>query len=171
MVGHCPSLCPSRFDSRRNLDTKEFVGYAIAGHFDLAALWMGNRSLNMHGGMQSQSAQRPETVLDPVDLTSSVFDFGVDWAVGENLQIGYGAKRISSQGLEYIAVRDINFEVTGFDRTTLDVTDMLHACGVIWKINDRTELTTQWQKWLLRDALQGHDGSISKVLFLFQSKF
>ena len=121
--------------------------------------------------MQSQRAQRPETVLDPVDLTSSVFDFGVDWAVGENLQIGYGAKRISSHGLEYIAVRDINFEVTGFDRTTLDVTDMLHACGVSWKINNRTELTTQWQKWLLRDALQGHDGSISKVLFLFQSKF
>ena len=159
-------LTPEGTLTRRN-----YVGYAIAGHFDLAALWMGNRSLNMHGGMQSQRAQRPETVLDPVELTSSVFDFGVDWAVGENLQIGYGAKRISSHGLEYIAVRDINFEVTGFDRTTLDVTDMLHACGVSWKINNRTELTTQWQKWFLRDALQGHDGSISKVLFLFQSKF
>lgn len=159
-------LTPEGSVARRN-----YVGYAIAGQFDLATLWTGNRSLKMQGGWQSQAVQRPEILLDPVDFTSTVFDLGVDWALGENIQLGYGAKRISSQGLEYIAVRDINFEVIGFERTTLDVTDMLHACGVTWKINDRTELTTQWQKWLLRDALQGHDGSISKVLFLFQSKF
>ena len=60
----------------------------------------------MHGG--KVNVRNDQKLSDPADLTS-VFDL---CRLGsENLQIDR-CQEISSQGLEYIAVRDINFEVT-----------------------------------------------------------
>jgi hypothetical protein len=153
------------------LKRRSYLGSTLAGHFDLAALWSGMRSVQVRGGWQGQHVRRPEAFLDPVELTSSVLDVGLDWAMTQTIRLGYGAKRISSQGLDYIALRDANYTVVGFDLANLNLEDQLHAWGLTWRLNERTEASLQWQRWSMRDDLIAQDGKVSRALFLFQTKF
>lgn len=153
------------------LKRRSYLGSTLTGHFDLAALWSGMQSFQVRGGWQGQHVRRPEAFLAPVELTSSVLDVGVDWAMTQTLRLGYGAKRISSEGLDYVALRDANFTVVGFDLVNLNLEDQLHAWGLTWRLNERTEASLQWQRWSMRDDLIAQDGKVSRALFLFQTKF
>lgn len=143
----------------------------VSGQLDLSTCWEGTRAVLLSGGWRGQHVQRSEALLDPVELTNTVLDAGVDWNITSSVQFGYGMKRISAEGLDYIAVTDANFNVTGFDMALLNLRDNLHAWGVTWSLGEHTEATVQWQRWSLRDEMLDHGGTLSRALFLFQTKF
>ena len=159
-------LTPEGSANRRN-----YICGHVSGHMDLSTCWEGTRALVLSGGWRSQQVQRSEALLDPVDLTNTVLDAGLDWNITSSVQLGYGMKRVSAEGLDYIAIRDANFTVTGFDMASLNLRDQMHAWGMTWSVGEHTEATLQWQRWSLIDNLQGHGGNLSRALFLFQTKF
>ena len=159
-------LTPEGSVNRRN-----YICGHVSGHMDLSKCWEGTRAVVLSGGWRSQHAQRPEALLNPVDLTSMVLDAGLDWSITSSVQVGYGMKRVSAEGLDYTAVRDANYIVTGFDMASLNLRDQMHAWGMTWSLGEHTEASFQWQRWSLIDNLQGHAGTLSHALFLFQTKF
>ena len=159
-------LTPEGSVNRRN-----YICGHVSGHMDLSKCWEGTRTVVLSGGWRSQHAQRPEALLNPVDLTSMVLDAGLDWSISPSVQVGYGMKHVSAEGLDYTAVRDANCIVTGFDMASLNLRDQMHAWGMTWSLGEHTEATIQWQTWSLIDNLQGHAGTLSRALFLFQTKF
>ncbi len=152
-------------------DRRHYWNSHLSGHADLAKWWGGSRPLRLQGGWKRQLVNRTAALLDPVDLAVNVLDVGLDWSVAETVTLRYGVKRIDAQGLDYLALRDEDFTVVGFDRVDLDVRDELHAWGLTWSLNENTSATFQWQQWSMRDTGQDQSGNVSRALFLFQTTF
>ena len=159
-------LTPEGSPNRRH-----YVSTHLSGHVNLEQWWEGSRSLRLQGGWKQQIVNRAEATLSPVDLAVNVLDVGLDWSVTQTVMLSYGVKRIDAEGLDYLALRDEDFTVVGFDRVDLDVRDDLHAWGLTWRLNEKTEATFQWQKWFMRESGQGQRGTVSRALFLFQTTF
>ena len=148
-----------------------YLNTHLSGHANLEKWWGGRRSMRLQGGWQQQVVNRTEAALPPVDLVVNVLDAGLDWSVAETVILSYGVKRIDAEGLDYLASRDDDFTVVGFNRVDLDVRDELHAWGVTWRLNENTEATFQWQQWSMRESGQEQRGTVSRALFLFQTTF
>ena len=159
-------LTPEGSPNRRH-----YLNTHLSGHANLEKWWGGRRSMRLQGGWQQQVVNRTEAALPPVDLVVNVLDAGLDWSVAETVILSYGVKRIDAEGLDYLASRDDDFTVVGFNRVDLDVRDELHAWGVTWRLNENTEATFQWQQWSMRESGQEQRGTVSRALFLFQTTF
>ena len=159
-------LTPEGSPSRRH-----FLNTLLSGHANLDQWWHGSRTVRLQGGWQRQRVSRAEAALDPVNVFVNVLDAGLDWFVSETLVMSYGIKRIAAEGLDYLALRNQDFTVIGFDRVDLNVRDELHALGLTWRLNENTEATLQWQQWSMQETAPDHRGIVSRVLFLFQTTF
>ena len=159
-------LTPEGSPNRRH-----FLNTLLSGHANLDQWWHGSRTVRLQGGWQRQRVSRAEAALDPVNVSVNVLDAGLDWFVSETFVMSYGIKRIAAEGLDYLALRNQDFTVIGFDRVDLNVRDELHALGLTWRLNDNTEATLQWQQWSMQETAPDHRGIVSRVLFLFQTTF
>jgi hypothetical protein len=159
-------LTPEGSPNRRH-----FLNTLLSGHANLDQWWHGSRTVRLQGGWQRQRVSRAEAALEPVNVIVNVLDAGLDWFVSETLVMSYGIKRIAAEGLDYLALRNQDFTVIGFDRVDLNVRDELHAWGLTWRLNENTEATLQWQQWSVQETAPDHRGIVSRVLFLFQTTF
>jgi hypothetical protein len=124
----------------------EIVG---SGTTNLKSFFKATAKANYHykkwsvnAGLSHESTTRDGDSFEAIDLSTMLFDFGLDFNISENIALLFGSKYHTANGNELVAVYDnynnpLLFEPVSFN----DNKQMLNSLGFMVEFNERSTLT------------------------------
>jgi hypothetical protein len=116
-------------------ELKSFMKFVAKADYDY-------KKWSVSAGLSYESTSREGEVFEVIELTSMLFDFGLDFDLSEYISLLWGTKYHTADGNELLAVYDsfndpLYFEATAFD----DHHQMLNSIGLMVNFNERSTLT------------------------------
>lgn len=124
----------------------EIVG---TGTTNLKSFFKATAKANYHykkwsvdAGLSHENTTRDGDSFEAIDLSTMLFDFGLDFNISENIALLFGSKYHTANGNELVAVYDnynnpLLFEPVSFN----DNKQMLNSLGFMVQFNERSTLT------------------------------
>ena len=113
---------------------KSFMKFLAKANYDYKK-WSANL------GLAYESTSRDGQVYEKIELSSILFDFGVDFDLTDQLSIIFGTKYHIADGNELLAVYDSYNNPLYFDPTSYDQKQMLNSIGLMVNFSELSKLT------------------------------
>ena len=114
---------------------KSFMKFVAKANYDYKK-WSAN------AGLAYESTSRDGQVYEKIELSSMLFDFGVDFDLTEQLSILFGTKYHMADGNELLAVYDSYNNPLYFDPISYkEQKQMLNSIGLMVNFSERSKLT------------------------------
>jgi hypothetical protein len=114
---------------------KSFMKFVAKANYDYKK-WSAN------AGLAYESTSRDGQAYEKIELTSMLFDFGVDFDLTDQLSILFGTKYHMADGNELLAVYDSYNNPLYFDPISYnDQKQMLNSIGLMVNFSERSKLT------------------------------
>jgi hypothetical protein len=114
---------------------KSFMKFVAKADYDY-------RKWSVNAGLSYESTSRDGQAYEAIELTSMLFDFGLDFDLSENISLLWGTKYHTADGNELLAVYDSYNDPLYFEPTSYsDNHQMLNSIGLMVNFNERSTLT------------------------------
>jgi len=114
---------------------KSFVKFVAKADYDY-------KKWSVNAGLSYESTSRDGQAYEAIELTSMLFDFGLDFDLSENISLLWGTKYHTADGNELLAVYDSYNDPLYFEPTSYsDNHQMLNSIGLMVNFNERSTLT------------------------------
>lgn len=133
--------------------------------------WKNNINLTL--GYQFENTNRGGIEVDQVDLTSNLFEAGLEVELFDDFELLFGAKVLNAEGSDYIPRIDEFDEVLDFPgRTTVDDVETLLAGGVKYTFKKGIYLTLQYQSFDATGRAEAfRDYTLNQIFVLYTMNF
>tara|TARA_B100001059_G_C17837771_1_gene589480 strand:- start:5129 stop:6799 length:1671 start_codon:yes stop_codon:yes gene_type:complete len=114
---------------------KSFMKFVAKADYDY-------KKWSVNAGLSYESTSRDGQAYEAIELTSMLFDFGLDFDLSENISLLWGTKYHTADGNELLAVYDSYNDPLYFEPTSYsDNHQMLNSIGLMVNFNERSTLT------------------------------
>ena len=114
---------------------KSFMKFVAKADYDY-------KKWSVNAGLSYESTSREGQAYEAIELTSMLFDFGLDFDLSENISLLWGTKYHTADGNELLAVYDSYNDPLYFEPTSYsDNHQMLNSIGLMVNFNERSTLT------------------------------
>jgi hypothetical protein len=114
---------------------KSFMKFVAKADYDY-------KKWSVNAGLSYESTSRDGQDYEAIELTSMLFDFGLDFDLSENISLLWGTKYHTADGNELLAVYDSYNDPLYFEPTSYsDNHQMLNSIGLMVNFNERSTLT------------------------------
>ena len=113
---------------------KSFMKIIAKANYDYKK-WSAN------AGLAYESTSRDGQAYEKIELSSMLFDFGLDFDLTDQLSILFGTKYHIADGNELLAVYDSYNNPLYFDPTSYDQKQMLNSIGLMVNFSELSKLT------------------------------
>ena len=114
---------------------KSFMKFVAKADYDY-------KKWSVNAGLSYESTSRDGQAYESIELTSMLFDFGLDFDLSENISLLWGTKYHTADGNELLAVYDSYNDPLYFEPTSYsDNHQMLNSIGLMVNFNERSTLT------------------------------
>ena len=153
---------------------RNYTNYSIA--FDLSLdnwLSLDNQFLLSVGYSNSTSKrEHPQDMNVPnIDLSCNIFDLGLEFEIFNNLSILSSYKRLFSEGLEYLPIRNNDFTIESYNAFKCDLVHEINSFGIGYDFNEKSSVLLNYQILNFSDKLLDNSFSINQFFVLVQIQF
>lgn len=114
---------------------KSFMKFVAKADYDY-------KKWSVNAGLSYESTSRDGQAYEAIELTSMLFDFGLDFDLSENISLLWGTKYHTADGNELLAVYDSYNDPLYFEPTSYSENhQMLNSIGLMVNFNERSTLT------------------------------
>ena len=141
---------------------KSFMKFVAKADYDY-------KKWSVNAGLSYESTSRDGQDYEAIELTSMLFDFGLDFDLSENISLLWGTKYHTADGNELLAVYDSYNDPLYFEPTSYsDNHQMLNSIGLMVNFNERSTLTASASS-LVQQAEQEY--KINQFQLLYRLNF
>ena len=141
---------------------KSFMKFVAKADYDY-------KKWSVNAGLSYESTSRDGQAYEAIELTSMLFDFGLDFDLSENISLLWGTKYHTADGNELLAVYDSYNDPLYFEPTSYsDNHQMLNSIGLMVNFNERSTLTASASS-LVQQAEQEY--KINQFQLLYRLNF
>ena len=116
------------------IQLKSFMKFVAKANYD-------NKKWSANAGLGYESTSRDGQAYEKIELSSMLFDFGVDFDLTDQLSILFGTKYHMAAGNEFLAVYDSYNNPLYFDPISYnDHKQMLNSIGLMVNFSERSKL-------------------------------
>ena len=106
-----------------------------------------------------------------IDLSCNIFDLGLEFEILNNLSILSSYKRLFSEGLEYLPIRNNDFTIESYNAFQCDLVHEINSFGIGYDFNEKSSLLINYQILNFSDKLLDNSFSINQFFVLVQIQF
>ena len=116
--------------------------------------------------------EHPQDMNVPnIDLSCNIFDLGLEFEIFNNLSILSSYKRLFSEGLEYLPIRNNDFTIESFNAFQCDLVHEINSFGIGYDFNEKSSVLLNYQILNFSDKLLENSFSINQFFVLVQIQF
>ena len=106
-----------------------------------------------------------------IDLSCNIFDLGLEFEIFNNLSILSSYKRLFSEGLEYLPIRNNDFTIESYNAFQCDLVHEINSFGIGYDFNEKSSVLLNYQILNFSDKLLDNSFSINQFFVLVQIQF
>lgn len=128
---------------------REFTGIEVGGKLYINQFFNFEKEISIIGGLRQEQTKR-SSETNPVDLTSTQIDFGLDIEPVRRLHVLLGYKSLSAEGNELQNSRDeFNRLISTPQNVNYDLTNTVIATGIVYDFNFNAQFSVHanFQNW------------------------
>ena len=152
---------------------KDFTQIRGFANLNLHKLADWKKNLRLTLGLQSENTERGGLEIEQVDLSSTLFEVGLEAELFSRFDLLLGGKFLSAEGNEYIPLIEEFNDVADFPSAyVVDDTESMIGAGFRYRFSDDIYLTLQYQQFSLERANDAaNDYDLQQVFVLYNMEF
>ena len=154
-----------------SLEQKNYLYLNAALDFNLGKLMGTKKKLLIKTGMQWDNASRGGDSIETMDFKSIQIDGGIEYEFANKFDLIYGLKTIQASGREYLVQRNEFNEIENYQRTDIDLSNIIHAAGVSYRFNNSMHLSFMTHQSKVKDKQNNLQYSLSRYFILYNLLF
>ncbi len=153
---------------------RNYMNYSIAFNLFIDKLLSFDNQFLFSGGYSNSTSKRehPEYMnVQNINLNCNIFDLGLEFEVLKNLSILSSYKRLFSNGLDYLPIRNNDFTIESYNAFECDLVHEISSLGIGYDFNKKSSVLINYQILNFTDKLFNNSFSINQFFVLVQIKF